>query len=86
MLLPEGRGSSSTIQIDLREPSQMESCIVHTFAHRERFKPQTLTVNNRKNRRVVCVLGQDKRSFRIFDVGARQADEGDDTDTPMDDG
>ena len=89
MLLPSGHAMQSSIQIDLQELSRIEAYILHAFPHSERFRPNTLAVNGRKNRRVFCVLGEDKRRFRMFSVEGEQSNgettlqEDDDVDVRM---
>ncbi|TKA59838.1 hypothetical protein B0A49_11528 [Cryomyces minteri] len=42
--------------------------IHHTFPAAERFVPEKLAVNGRKHRRAVCVLGRDRRHYKVFDL------------------
>ncbi|KAK5139652.1 hypothetical protein LTR04_003428 [Oleoguttula sp. CCFEE 6159] len=42
--------------------------IRHTFFAAERFVPEKLAVNGRKHRRAVCVLGRDRRHYKVFDL------------------
>ena len=84
VLLPDGRARKSELEADLQNMSQIEPYILHTFPHAERFKPVALAINNRNGQKVVCILSEDERHFKIFKVGAKQAEMGDDVDTTMD--
>ncbi|KAF2085557.1 hypothetical protein K490DRAFT_46593 [Saccharata proteae CBS 121410] len=42
--------------------------VKHVFPASERFSPIKIDVNGRKDRRVVCVLGDDLKHFKVYDL------------------
>ncbi|KAF1811483.1 hypothetical protein P152DRAFT_515037 [Eremomyces bilateralis CBS 781.70] len=65
--LPNGqpRTVAPAIRLSLE---QTERFIKHKFNENERFRPLKMEVNGRKNRRVLCVVGEDLRQYRILDL------------------
>lgn len=68
MQLPDGRAGSNRAVWDLSQHTKLQPFVRHTFAASDRFKPLRLEINGRKGRRVVCVLAEDLRHYRIFDL------------------
>lgn len=68
MELPDGRAGSNRAVWDLSRHTELQPYIRHTFAASDRFKPSRLEINGRKDRRVICVLAEDLRYYRIFDL------------------
>lgn len=66
--LPHGRADEARHVLDLSTPERLRSYVKHVFPARERFVPVRLEVNGRKDRRVVCVLGEDLRHYKVFDL------------------
>lgn len=74
-LVPNGRALGAgrkAVQIKAAELMQYTK---HTFASDDRFKPAKLEVNDRTNRRVVVVLGEDGRQVRILDLDYKEGDQ-----------
>lgn len=53
--------------------------VMHVFQADNRFKPKLIDVNGRKDRRVVCVLGDDLKTYKIFDLDSAEGDAGETT-------
>jgi anaphase-promoting complex subunit 4 len=56
-------------------PTSWRSCIKHTFAPEDMFKPLKIEVNGRKTRRFVVVVGEDLRQLRILDLDFTEGEE-----------
>jgi len=68
MALPDGHASRNRAVWDLSKVAELQPYIRHTFAASDRFKPLKLEINGRRDRRVVCVLAEDLKHYRIFDL------------------
>ncbi|KAK7717006.1 hypothetical protein SLS57_006413 [Botryosphaeria dothidea] len=83
--LPQGRPQSD----DAREiwsldiPEAWAPFVKHVFPASERFTPIKIDVNGRKDRRVVCVLGDDLKHYKIYDLDYDSGKEGE-ADTTVD--
>lgn len=54
-------------------PAGVRRYTIHAFEREERFQPESLVVNGRRERRVVVVLARDGRHYRVLDLDcARQ--------------
>lgn len=53
--------------------------VIHAFSADSRFRPVHLNVNGRKDRRVVCVLGDDLKHYKLFDLDSVEGDSGETT-------
>ncbi|KAF3041164.1 hypothetical protein E8E12_009334 [Didymella heteroderae] len=80
-LLPAGAPPPSA-QETQTSPEQVQTYTIHVFARGERFVPHKLVVNGRKGRRVVVVLAEDGKHYRVLDLdypeqrdGHEEADE-----------
>ncbi|KAF2845672.1 hypothetical protein T440DRAFT_459853 [Plenodomus tracheiphilus IPT5] len=80
-LLPSGPAPTQNTQNTKQvEPETVEKHTRHVFEGR--FTPLKLVVNGRKGRRVVVVIGSDRKHFRVLDMdfrkgGFRDGEEGD---------
>ncbi|CAI6336371.1 unnamed protein product [Periconia digitata] len=73
---------SSTLTLS---PPDIESLTKHVFT--PRFSPLKIVVNGRKGRRVLCVVGEDRRHVSVLDLDYREGDERlDDDDDDSDEG
>jgi anaphase-promoting complex subunit 4 len=80
-LLPFGTAAPSSARRRVRiDTAAVETHTRHVFE--ARFTPLRLVVNGRRGRRVVVVLGSDKRHYRVLDLdygeGAGEGEEGED--------
>ncbi|KAK7545985.1 anaphase-promoting complex, cyclosome, subunit 4-domain-containing protein [Phyllosticta citricarpa] len=76
----------SAIPLENRDSWQFEAAntdhwsryVKHVFPAGDHFVPLRLEVNGRKDRRIVCVLGEDLRHYKIFDLdyGAQRDGDG----------
>ncbi|KAJ4333232.1 hypothetical protein N0V87_007788 [Didymella glomerata] len=66
-LLPSG-APPSPVQETPISPEQVRNHTIHQFAPGERFVPYKLVVNGRKGRRVVFVLAEDGKHYRVLDL------------------
>ena len=55
-------------RLDLTNPLHYEACTWLQFPLGASWVPESIEVNGRKGRRVVCVLAQDRVHYRIFDL------------------
>ncbi|KAF2104344.1 hypothetical protein NA57DRAFT_70554 [Rhizodiscina lignyota] len=53
--------------------------VIHAFSADSRFRPVHLNVNGRRDRRVVCVLGDDLKHYKVFDLDTAEGDSGETT-------
>lgn len=81
-LLPTGAPPAS-VQETAIQAEQVHNYTIHVFAQGERFVPHKLVVNGRKGRRVVVVLAEDGKHYRVLDLdypgrgyGHEEGDEG----------
>lgn len=66
-LLPNGRPVSESLQEEVTiMPDIIEEHTRHVFEGR--FTPLKLVVNGRRDRRVVVVLGSDRKHYRVLDL------------------
>lgn len=65
--LPNGQPSAvgPAIRLSL---AQIERFVKHKFDAGEHFRPLMMEVNGRKDRRVICVVGEGLRQYRILDL------------------
>ncbi|KAB2577683.1 hypothetical protein DBV05_g3785 [Lasiodiplodia theobromae] len=61
---------------DLDTPDCWAPFVKHVFPSSERFTPIKIDVNGRKDRRVVCVLGDDLKHYKIYDLDYDSGKEG----------
>ena len=64
----DGVEEATTDEIHPFDPELLPHYLRHTFGKNSGFAPERLEVNGRKGRRVVCVLGQDRLHYKIFDL------------------
>jgi hypothetical protein len=74
-LIPGGRALGAGLKPMQIKGADLQQYIKHKFEPNERFKPAKIEVNDRKNRRVVIVLGEDGRQVRILDLDYNEGDE-----------
>ncbi|KAF2143445.1 uncharacterized protein K452DRAFT_248016 [Aplosporella prunicola CBS 121167] len=61
---------------DLSTPEARRPFVRHVFPAGERFTPLRIDVNGRKDRRVVCVVGDDLKHYKIYDLDYESGKEG----------
>ncbi|EOA85310.1 hypothetical protein ACJQWK_06430 [Exserohilum turcicum] len=93
-LLPHGEAVAAAARHVIRvTPESVDKYTRHVFEGR--FTPLRLVVNGRKNRRVIVVLGSDRKHYRVLDMDFRVKKKrdsnkggagGDDSDSDTDDG
>lgn len=66
--LPNGAPPKDHQHLDLSTFEKIQPHIKHIFPSTERFTPIKMDVNGRQDRRVVCVIGEDRRHYKIFDL------------------
>ncbi|KAL1650708.1 hypothetical protein SLS58_000826 [Diplodia intermedia] len=49
-------------------PDDWAAFVKHVFPSSERFTPAKIDINGRKDRRVVCVLGNDLKHYKVYDL------------------
>lgn len=89
--LPHGKaeGPRRSWKIKSMEDLGPLGVVKHRFSEKDHFSPLKLVVNGRKNRRVICVVGEDLKHYRVYDMdfpGAKEngsKDSGDDEDITM---
>jgi anaphase-promoting complex subunit 4 len=70
-LLPEGIHLPEDLRTQVDVDAEMvHTCTRHVFEGR--FTPLKLVVNGRKGRRVVVVLGSDRKHYRVLDLDFRK--------------
>ncbi|KAK8233790.1 anaphase-promoting complex, cyclosome, subunit 4-domain-containing protein [Phyllosticta capitalensis] len=79
--------SGSAIPLEKRDSWRLEAVgaddwrgyVKHVFPAGDHFVPLRLEVNGRKDRRIICILGEDLRHYKIFDLdyGAQRDGDGD---------
>ncbi|KAF9695720.1 hypothetical protein EKO04_006381 [Ascochyta lentis] len=68
-LLPGGRAPPSSMRKVVEvSRAQIENLTMHVFDAEARFTPSKLVVNGRKGRRVVVVLAEDAKHYRVLDM------------------
>jgi anaphase-promoting complex subunit 4 len=68
-LLPTGSApTSSDRKITTITPTVVQQYTIHVFEKEARFTPSKLVVNGRKGRRVVVVLAEDGKHYRVLDL------------------
>lgn len=72
MRLPDGHAGNARTLLDFSQQTKIKPFIKHIFPASERFVPFKLEVNGRKGRRVACVMGEDLRHYKIFDLDFRE--------------
>ncbi|EOD47257.1 putative anaphase-promoting complex component cut20 apc4 protein [Neofusicoccum parvum UCRNP2] len=76
----EGTGTAPPDQIrhiwSLDTAEDWQPLVRHVFPASERFAPVKIDVNGRKDRRVVCVLGDDLKHYKIYDLDYESGKEG----------
>ncbi|EKG12239.1 hypothetical protein MPH_10646 [Macrophomina phaseolina MS6] len=68
---------------NLEMPETWAPFVRHVFPASERFTPLKIDVNGRKDRRVVCVLSDDLKHYKIYDLDYESGKEGE-ADTTVD--
>ncbi|KAL9602386.1 MAG: hypothetical protein Q9179_002543 [Wetmoreana sp. 5 TL-2023] len=87
----DSRGAAETCGINLKDPTDIANHTVHRFPVGKTWTPQSLEVNGRKGRRMICVLAEDNLHYRQYDLdsldlpggGSVGADETDQLDVAM---
>lgn len=93
-LLPTGTAPPASLREPTQlSPTQVQGLTRHVFETEARFTPSTFVVNGRKARRVLVVLAEDRKHYRILDMDypsqrdeekdATDAELGEDGDTVM---
>lgn len=54
--------------LDLENSEHMPELTRHIFPAGVSWAPEKMDINGRKGRRVMCIVAQDKKSYRIYDV------------------
>ncbi|KAJ4988520.1 anaphase-promoting complex component Cut20/Apc4 [Stagonosporopsis vannaccii] len=68
-LLPTGSApAASSRKLTRLTPAVVQQYTIHVFEHEGRFTPARLAVNGRKGRRVVVVLAEDGKHYRVLDM------------------
>lgn len=74
-LLPDGARAPDTVRVNHDiSPEVVDKYTRHVFEGR--FTPLKLVVNGRKGRRVVVVLGSDRKHYRVLDLDYRREGRG----------
>ena len=60
--------TSIAASLDVRDPEQMARLTRHIFPAGISWAPEKMDINGRKGRRVMCVVTQDKKRYRMYDV------------------
>ena len=60
--------TGATASLDLQDPERLAEHTRHIFPAGASWGPERMDVNGRKGRRVMCVVAQDKKRYRIYDV------------------
>lgn len=68
-----------TVPWTINRPDGPSLHVMHVFPADHRFKPKLIDINGRKGRRVVCVLGDDLKTYKIFDLDSAEGDPGETT-------
>ena len=93
-LLPTGTAPAAASRTVAEfTPAQLQQYTIHVFEREGRFTPTRLVVNGRKGRRVVVVLAEDGKHYRVLDLdypsqreeeeGETEVEVGEDGDTVM---
>lgn len=68
-LLPTGTAPAERSKKAVKlSPAGVRRYTIHAFEREERFRPERLVVNGRRERRVVVVLARDGRHYRVLDL------------------
>lgn len=59
---------SVTASLNLQDTEQAAQHTRHTFPPGVSWAPEKMDINGRKGRRVICVVAQDKKRYRMYDV------------------
>ncbi|KAF2756810.1 hypothetical protein EJ05DRAFT_418513, partial [Pseudovirgaria hyperparasitica] len=54
--------------LDISQSDVFARYTIHTFVPTDRFVPLRLEVNGRKHRRVACVVGEDLKHYKVYDL------------------
>ena len=70
MAFPDGQASRSRPAWDLTSPesSSLNQYIRHVFYKQDRFMPFRIEINGREHRRVVVVLEEKRRAYKVLDL------------------
>ena len=63
-----GTSKGGTTSLNLQDQEHMAEFTRHVFPVGVSWAPETMDINGRKGRRVMCVVAQDKKRYRIYDV------------------
>ena len=69
----QSKNSTSTNLLDYKKLDQL---VQHTFPASLGWVPERIEINGRKGRQVVCILGKDKKQYRIYDLDSDNGVEG----------
>jgi len=59
---------SLTASLNLQNSEQAAQHTRHTFPPGVSWAPEKMDINGRKGRRVICIVAQDKKRYRMYDV------------------
>ena len=63
-----GTAEGDIPSLDLHDQEHMADFTHHEFPTGVSWAPETMDINGRKDRRVMCVVAQDKKRYRIYHV------------------
>lgn len=71
-----GRPGRLSGQLETAQSQRQDGAMhpLHVFAANSRFKPERIEINGRKDRRLIWVLGNESRQYKVFDLD-NQAEE-----------
>ena len=61
-------GNGDHLSIDLSAPDTASAYTWLEFPEGAFWTPERVEINGRKNRRVICVLAQDRVHYRVYDL------------------
>lgn len=69
-------GNDDHFSIDLSAPDMASAYTWLEFPEGAFWTPERMEINGRKNRRVICVLAQDRVHYRVYDLDSSSGNEG----------
>lgn len=68
-------GINDQFSIDLSTPETASAYTWLEFPEGALWTPERMEINGRKNRRVICVLAQDRVHYRVYDLDSSSGHE-----------
>lgn len=68
--------SKDSPNTNLLDDEKVDQFVQHIFPVGLGWAPERIEINGRKGRRVVCLVGKDKKQYRIYDIDGDNSVEG----------